>query len=112
MRGQPGLAPWRPALVTVLQFAEGLFDRQANEAVRGRIDWKYALGLELEDAGFDFSVPSTFRSRLVIGPAESLLLDAMLGCSQGRGLVRRAGTSAPTERMYWPRPERSTAWKA
>ncbi|NUB11322.1 hypothetical protein GAY28_00575 [Azospirillum brasilense] len=59
----------------------GLFDRQAVEAVRGRIDWKYALGLELEDAGFDFSVISKFRSRLVIGAAESLLLDAMLGCS-------------------------------
>lgn len=55
-RGQPAEAPGRLALVTVLQFAEGLSDRQAAEAVRGRIDWKYLLGLELEDAGFDFSV--------------------------------------------------------
>lgn len=90
-RGQPGLAPWRLALVTVLQFAEGLSDRQAAEAVRGRIDWKYALGLELEDAGFDFSVLSEFRSRLVAGAAESLLLDAMLGRLQARGLVRPRG---------------------
>jgi transposase len=42
-RGQPALAPWRLALVTVMQFAEGLSDRQAADAVRGRIDWKYAL---------------------------------------------------------------------
>src|SRR4051794_5388573 len=42
-RGQPAHSPWRLALVTVLQFAEGLSDRQAADAVRGRIDWKYAL---------------------------------------------------------------------
>jgi transposase len=45
--GQPAETPWRLALVTVLQFAEGLSDRQAADAVRGRIDWKYLLGLEL-----------------------------------------------------------------
>src|SRR5215210_5599338 len=46
-RGQPAEAPWRLALVTVFQFAEHLSDRAAAEAVRGRIDWKYALSLEL-----------------------------------------------------------------
>ena len=55
-RGQPGLTPWRLALVTVLQFLEHLSDRQAADAVRARIDWKYALGLELTDPGFHFSV--------------------------------------------------------
>src|ERR687889_658510 len=49
--GQPALAPWRLAFVTILQFAEGLSDRQAADAVRGRIDWKYLLRLELADAG-------------------------------------------------------------
>lgn len=57
-RGRPAVAPWRLALVTVMQFAEGLSDRQAAEAVRARIEWKYALGLELTDLGFDFSVLS------------------------------------------------------
>ena len=60
-RGQPAESPARLALVTVLQFAEGLTDRQAADAVRGRIDWKYALGLELSDPGFDYSVLSEFR---------------------------------------------------
>ena len=55
-RGQPAFSPWRLALITVMQFSEGLSDRQAAEAVRARIDWKYALSLELEDSGFDFSV--------------------------------------------------------
>ncbi len=73
--GQPGLAPWRLALVTVLQFLEHLSDRQAAEAVRARIDWKYALGLELTDAGFHFSVLPEFRARLVASGAEQLLLD-------------------------------------
>jgi transposase len=49
-------APWRLALITVMQFIEELPDRQAADAVRGRIDGKYALGLELTDPGFDATV--------------------------------------------------------
>lgn len=67
--GQPAEAPWRLALITMLQFLENLSDRQAADAVRGRIDWKYLLGLELTDAGFDASVLSEFRSRLGAGHA-------------------------------------------
>lgn len=88
VRGQPGERPWRLALVTVMQYAEGLTDRQAAEAVRGRIDWKYALGLELEDAGFDYSVLSEFRARLVHGGAEQRLLDRLLGQLAERGLLK------------------------
>jgi transposase len=63
--GQPAEAPWRLALVTVMQFVENLSDQQAAEAVRGRLDWKDLLGLELTDAGFDASVLSEFRARLI-----------------------------------------------
>src|SRR4051812_45029259 len=87
-QGRPAEAPWRLALVTVFQFAEGLTDRQAADAVRGRIDWKYALGLELSDPGFDFSVLCEFRGRLIAGGAERLLLDAMLRTCRERGLVK------------------------
>src|SRR5215208_3683999 len=90
-RGQPGLAPWRLALVTVLQFLEHLSDRQAADAVRARIDWKYALGLELTDPGFHFSVLTEFRARLVVGNAEHLLLDRMLERFKTRGLVKARG---------------------
>jgi transposase len=89
--GQPGLAPWRLALVTVLQFLENLSDRQAAEAVRARIDWKYALGLELTDPGFHFSVLTEFRARLVAGRAEQLLLDRMLEQFRQRELVKARG---------------------
>jgi transposase len=68
--GQPAEAPWRLALVTIMQFVENLSDRQAADAVRGRLDWKYALGLELSDPGFDASVLSEFRTRLIAGQAE------------------------------------------
>ena len=54
--GQPALAPWRLALITIFQFLEGLTDRQAADAVRERLTWKYALSLELCDAGFDHTV--------------------------------------------------------
>jgi transposase len=90
-RGRPGEAPWRLALLTIMQFAEGLSDWQAAEALRARIDWKYALGLALTDPGFDFSVLSEFRARLVDGEAEQLLLDALLTACSGRGLLKARG---------------------
>jgi transposase len=68
--GQPCLAPWRLALVTILQFREDLSDRQAAEAVRSRIDWKYLLGLDLDDTGFSHSVLSEFCNLLVAHEAE------------------------------------------
>jgi|SRR5579885_622435 transposase len=60
--GQPAEAPWRLALVTIMQYAEGLTDRQAADAVRTRIDWKYVLSLELTDPGFDFVRHVTWQS--------------------------------------------------
>ena len=66
-RGQPGLLAWRLALVIVMQFLENLSDRQAADAVRARINWKYALGLELTDTGFHHSVLGEFRDRLIAG---------------------------------------------
>lgn len=89
--GQPGLSPWRLAWVTIMQFRETLSDRQAAEAVRARIDWKYLLGLELTDPGFDFSVLSEFRDRLLAGNAEERLLDKLLERSQALGLLKSRG---------------------
>ncbi len=86
-RGAPGLSPAQLAVVTALQFAENLTDRQAADAVRGRIDWKYCLGLELTDPGFDFSVLSEFRGRLVAGGREKLLLALLLRRLGEAGLV-------------------------
>src|SRR5499426_1724112 len=76
--GQPAEAPARLALATILQCAEGLSDRQAADAIRSRIDWKYVLGLVLTDPGFDHTVLSEFRARLVTGEAAHLLLDTLL----------------------------------
>lgn len=90
-RGQPGLAPWRLAVVTVLQFVEDLSDRQAAEAVRARIDWKYLLGLDLTDPGFDYSVLSEFRVRLLDGEAERALLDLLLTQLRDLGLFKARG---------------------
>ncbi len=89
--GQPAEAPAHLALVTVMQFAEGLSDRQAADAVRGRIDWKYALALELTDPGFDASVLSEFRSRLIAGTAEMALFETLLARLREHGLVKPRG---------------------
>src|SRR3712207_2219770 len=90
-QGQPGYPPWRLALVTLMQFREGLSDRQAAEAVRARIDWKYLLGLELSDPGFDFSVLSEFRDRLLAGGASERLLERLLEASRELGLLKARG---------------------
>src|SRR6266446_8514582 len=91
MNGQPGLPPWRLALVTIMQFRENLADRQAAEAVRARIDWKYLLGLALTDPGFDFSVLSEFRDRLLAGSAEELLLEKLLERCRAMGWLKARG---------------------
>jgi transposase len=91
VRGRPGISPAQLAMVTVLQFAENLTDRQAADAVRGRLDWKYCLGLALEDEGFDFSVLSEFRARLVAGSLELKILDLLLARLKELGLVKAGG---------------------
>lgn len=90
-RGQPAEAPWRLALITIMQYAEGLTDRQAADAVRTRIDWKYVLSLELTDSGFDFSVLSEFRSRLLAHGAERRLFDLLLKDFRERGWIKERG---------------------
>ena len=90
-RGRPAISPWRLALITIFQFLEGLPDRQAADAVRARLDWKYALGLELTDPGFDFSVLTEFRTRLIEGNQEQLLLDKMLAHFKQRDLLNLRG---------------------
>src|SRR5258708_9198134 len=82
--GQPAFAPWRLALVTIFQFMENLTDRQAADAVRDRLAWKYALSLDLTDPGFDHTVLSEFRARLIEGKAEQRLLDLLVEqCREG-----------------------------
>ena len=89
--GQPAYAPWRLALVTLMQFREGLSDRQAADAVRGRIDWKYLLALELADAGFDHSVLCEFRGRLLEHGATERLLARVLETAREDGLLKARG---------------------
>jgi len=91
--GQPAYAPWRLALVTLMQFREGLSDRQAADAVRGRIDWKYLLALDLADAGFDFSVLCEFRGRLLQHAAAERLLARLLDAAREGGLLKARGRS-------------------
>ena len=81
-----------------MQFREGLSDRQAADAVRGRIDWKYLLALDLADAGFDFSVLCEFRGCLLQHEATERLLGRVLDAAREGGLLRPAVASAPTGR--------------
>ena len=91
VRGRPGWSPSRLALVTVLQRAEDLTDRQAAEAVRMRLDWQYLLGLPLDDPGFDHTVLAEFRARVADAGLEQAALDALLARLAADGLVKAGG---------------------
>src|SRR5260370_27960732 len=90
-RGRAAEAPWRLALVTVLQAIEGLTDRQAAEAVHTRIDWLYALALPLDDPDSDYSILSDFRQRLVAAQAHDLILDPIVQLCRERGWLKARG---------------------
>lgn len=90
-RGKPGWSPGRLALVTVLQMAENLTDRQAADAVWEKISWKYALGMTLSDPGFDASILSEFRARLIAHGLQEQVLDTLLVRLGGLGLVNPGG---------------------
>lgn len=89
--GKPGISPVILAFVTVFQFMERLPDRQAAEAMRVRMDWKYALHLPLEYEGFDYSVLSEFRDRLIAHEAEGRVFEALVEAVRGFGLIKEHG---------------------
>jgi transposase len=91
VRGAPAESPGALALVTALQFTENLTDRQAAQMVARAIDWKYALGLELTDPGFDPSVLSKFRTRLVEHSLEERVFTTMLTALAGKNLIGSGG---------------------
>lgn len=91
-RGQPAEAPWRLALVCLVQYMEDLPDRQAADAVRSRMDIKYLLGLELTDPGFDFSVLSEFRTRLIEHQAEHRLFELLVEKLSEQGSLKKRGS--------------------
>ncbi|MFD1276195.1 transposase [Streptomyces kaempferi] len=90
--GRPGLSPAQLATVCVLQFLLGLSDRQAAEAVRCRIDFKYAMAMELDDPGFHHSVLADFRDRLTEADRADRLLDLALARLKEAGLVGQRTT--------------------
>ena len=97
-KGQPAEAPWRLALVCLVQYMEELTDRQAADAVRSRLDIKYVLGLELTDPGFDFSVLCEFRTRLVEHQAEHRLFELLVAKLSEQGYL--AKTRKPADRLH------------
>ncbi|WP_294012043.1 transposase [Streptomyces sp.] len=108
--GRPAWSPAQLATVCVLQFLDNLSDRQAAEAVRCRIDYKYALGLELEDPGFHHSMLSDFRDRLAEDDRADRLLDLMLARLKEAGLVKARGRQRTDSTGCCPQDGSSLGW--
>ncbi len=92
------VAPWRLALVMVMQYIDGLTDRQAAAAVRRCMDWKYALSLELADPGFNFTLLHDFRGRVLTHAAGQRFRESLPGRLQSPGLAEGAGHA--TDRFH------------
>jgi transposase len=89
--GQLAEQPWRLAIMSIIQYMENYTDRQVCEAVKDRIDLKYALSLELDDPGPHFSILSEFRSRLIEGGLEEVILTTLLNICREKGWLKERG---------------------
>ena len=89
--GKPGISPIILAFISVFQYMEKLADRQAITSLRMRLDWKYAMHLPLDYDGFDFSVLSEFRDRLIKGQAEGRVFEKLVDQIQEMGLIKEYG---------------------
>src|SRR5437870_7798036 len=102
-RGRAAEAPWRLALVTVLQAIEGLTDLQAAESRRTRLDWLYALALPPDDPGFDYSILTDFRQRLLSAKADDLILEPILHLCRERRWLKARGKQRTDATAVAPR---------
>ena len=91
LEGKPGISPVILAFVSIFQFLENMPDRATAEAMRMRLDWKYAVHLPVAYVGFDFSVLSEFRDRLLRDKAERRVFDRLLSLFQAKGLIKTRG---------------------
>jgi hypothetical protein len=104
------VALWRLALVMVMPYIEGLTDRQAADAVRRCMDWKYALSLDLTDPGFDFTLLHDSRHRLLTHEVGQRVLDTFLAPPKREGGSKHGARNGPNPPMSWRRSARCTAW--
>jgi len=89
--GQLAEQPWRLAIISIIQYMENYTDRQVCEALKDRITFKYALSLELDAPEFHYSVLSEFRSRLIEGGLEEVLLTTLLNICREKGWLKERG---------------------
>ena len=87
-RGRPSVPADVVASVMVLQALEGLSDRDAARALTDRISWKVACGLALDDAGFDYSVLTYWRTRLRTSERPERIFDAVRSVIDATGVLK------------------------
>ncbi len=87
-RGRPSIPADTVASVMVLQALEGLSDRDAARALTDRISWKVACGLALDDAGFDYSVLTYWRTRLRNSERPERIFEAVRAVIEATGVLK------------------------
>ncbi|MFC0842234.1 MULTISPECIES: transposase [Streptomyces] len=87
----------------MLQFLLGLSDGQAAEAVRCRIDFTYAMAMELDDPGFHHSAWRTSAAVSLRTAVPTASWTSHWPGSRKPNWYASAPRSAPTPPMSWPR---------
>jgi IS5 family transposase len=76
-RGRPSIPVDIAASILVLQALHGLSDRETMAAVRTDLRWKVACGLPVGHAGFDASVLTYWRRRLLASDRPNRIFEAV-----------------------------------
>lgn len=87
--GRPPISPKILVMVLILQFLERLTDRAAAQNLKFRLDWKIALGLEVDNPGIHPTTLVKFRDRLIANKKAQYAFDKVLECLVDHGFVKK-----------------------
>ena len=88
-RGRPSIPPSMVVLAMLLEYHDDCSDAEAEQKMRFDLRWKHALGLGLEEAGFDATVLCRFRRKLLERELERNLFERLVKAARGAGLITK-----------------------
>jgi transposase len=88
-RGRPSIPPSMVVLAMLLEYHDDCSDAEAEQRMRFDLRWKHALGLGLEDGGFDATVLCHFRRKLLERGLERNLFERLVKAARGAGLIAK-----------------------
>jgi transposase len=88
-KGRPSIPPSMVVLAMLLQYHDDCSDAEAEARMRFDLRWKHALGIGLEDGGFDSTVLCRFRRKLLECGLEHALFERLVNAAREAGLLTK-----------------------